>query len=92
MSSNDFNPMSNALINDIYKPYIKPHAQDTHYLYMGKVFTVVFGLITLGVAILASKSQKSLLDLVMTDSSMLLVPFWVFSSWVSSVKNPINLV
>jgi len=69
MSSNDFNPMSNALINDIYKPYIKPHAQDTHYLYMGKVFTVVFGLITLGVAILASKSQKSLLDLVMTIPS-----------------------
>ena len=65
MSSNDFNPLSNALIFDLYKPYVKPDAPDAHYLKMGRWFTAFWGLITVSVALLASQSQQSLIDLAL---------------------------
>jgi SSS family transporter len=65
MSSNDFNPLSNALIFDLYKPYFKPNAPDAHYLKMGRWFTAFWGLLTMGVAILSSQSQQTLIDLAL---------------------------
>ena len=65
MSSNDFNPLSNSLINDIYKPYLRPNAPDSHYLLLGKIFTAFWGILTMFVALLSMQSEQSLLDLAL---------------------------
>lgn len=57
MSSMDsgINSLSTVIINDFVKPLSKKQASDTHYVKLAKILTLVFGLLTIVMAWIASK-------------------------------------
>ncbi|HET8646700.1 MAG TPA: sodium:solute symporter, partial [Vicinamibacteria bacterium] len=51
--SPSLNSMASATLRDFYLPYLRPQAGEAEQVRMGKVFTVVWGLAQIGVALLA---------------------------------------
>ena len=67
MSSVDsfLNSAATVWTTDIYKKYFKPNADDTHYLLVGRTFTIIFILVAIYVAQFAT-GFESLYDLAQT--------------------------
>jgi len=63
MSSIDsaLNSLSTTWINDFYRPYIKKDGSEHHYLTMAKVFTALFGLFLILIALLSRDTQQVLI-------------------------------
>ncbi len=63
-------PSTNALaattVNDFYRPYVRPHADDAHLLRVSRVATVGWGLVQLVVALAAQYMQQGVLDAGLT--------------------------
>jgi len=57
-SSSELNALASTTVIDIYKRSVKPRASDAHYLKMSKVFTVVWGLLAISFATLASRMDN----------------------------------
>jgi solute:Na+ symporter, SSS family len=53
-TSSELNALSTTTIVDIYKRNFQPSASDAHYLFMSKLFTVLWGIIALSFAMMAS--------------------------------------
>jgi SSS family solute:Na+ symporter len=53
MSSLDsaINSLSAATMNDFYKPYVRPHADESHYLIVSKMLTVAWGVFCVAAAL-----------------------------------------
>jgi SSS family solute:Na+ symporter len=58
---------------DLYRSYIKPNAPDTHYLWMGRIITVVGIILSVGTAYLAS-NFNSIMDYVQVLFSVFNAP------------------
>ena len=67
MSSVDtyLNSAATVWTTDLYKKFIRPVADDTHYLFIGRLFTVVFILVAIYVARFATRFE-SIYDLAQT--------------------------
>jgi SSS family transporter len=66
--SGSLNSLSGTLLNDFYKPYIRPHATEEHYLKASKLMTVLWGIVLIGLAILA-RQWGSVLETALTITS-----------------------
>ena len=51
--SSSLNSLSSSVVNDFYKSYFTPVAPDAHYLMVSRIFTLIWGAILMGVALLA---------------------------------------
>ena len=51
--SSSLNSLASSSVNDYYRRYWRPHADDDHYLRVSRLFTVAWGLILIGVSLLA---------------------------------------
>ena len=58
--SPSLNSMASATLRDFYLPYVRPQASEREQVRMGKLFTVVWGVAQIGVALLAQGVRKAL--------------------------------
>ncbi len=58
--SPSLNSMASATVRDFYLPYFQPQADDARQIRMGQLFTVVWGLAQIGVALLAQDLDSAL--------------------------------
>lgn len=58
--SPSLNSMASATVRDFYLPYVRPQADDAQQLRVGRLFTVVWGVLQIGVAILAQNVDSAL--------------------------------
>jgi SSS family solute:Na+ symporter len=66
--SGSLNSLSGTLLNDFYKPYLRPHGREEHYLKVSKLMTVLWGIVLIGIAILA-RQWGSVLETALTIMS-----------------------
>jgi Na+/proline symporter len=52
--------MASAAVRDLYLPHFRPGAGEAQQMRMGRVLTVVFGLVQMGVAVLAQDLDSAL--------------------------------
>jgi SSS family transporter len=57
MLSSDYNVCASVLTNDVYKRYVRPFASDRELVTVGRIMTLIIGLIALGVAFLISEGS-----------------------------------
>src|SRR5262249_23764227 len=62
------NSLSGTLLNDFYKPYLRPHEREEHYLKVSKLMTMLWGIVLIGIAILA-RQWGSVLETALTITS-----------------------
>lgn len=58
--SPSLNSMASATLRDFYLPYVRPQAGEAEQLRVGRAFTVVWGLLQMGVALLAQGVDSAL--------------------------------
>lgn len=58
--SPSLNSMASATVRDFYLPYVRPLATDAQQMRVGRVFTVIWGLAQIGVALLAQDLDSAL--------------------------------
>ena len=63
--SSDINALANTTVNDLYKRYLKPNAEDKHYLYVSKLMTVFWGIAMILIGIAASGSKQTIIDMAL---------------------------
>jgi len=66
--SGSLNSLSGTFLNDFYKPYVRPHGSEGHYLKVSKLMTVLWGIVLIGLAILA-RQWGSVLETALTIMS-----------------------
>lgn len=49
--------LSSTAVKNVYEPYFRPGAPEAHYVATGRVFTVIFGVILVGVALIVWASE-----------------------------------
>ena len=54
MLSSDYNVCASVLTNDVYRRYVHPDASQKRLVFVGRVMTLLIGLVALGVAMLMS--------------------------------------
>lgn len=60
--SPSLNSMASTTVKDFYLPYFRPGATDAQQVRVGRLFTVVWGILQMAVAIAAQGSDSALLD------------------------------
>ncbi len=78
MSSLDsaLNSMSAATMRDLYQPYIKPGASERHYLVASKLFTVAWGVFTVGFAFVVPYISGTIIEVINKVGSLLYGPIF----------------
>ncbi len=67
--SSSLNAVAAAALNDLYRPAF-PNRGDRHDLYISRIFTVVAGVLQIGVALAVSQTRRSALDAALTAASL----------------------
>jgi SSS family solute:Na+ symporter len=67
--SSSFNSLASTTLMDFYKPLFRPQATDQHYLRLSRWLTVGWGLILIGIAVLA-RQWGSVLEVGLTIASV----------------------
>lgn len=67
--SSSFNSLASTTLMDFYKPLFRPKESDEHYLQLSRWLTVAWGLILIGIAILA-RQWGSVLEVGLTIASV----------------------
>ncbi len=65
-----FNSLASSSVVDFYKPFIRPGAEENHYLRVSRFLTVVWGGILILVALVAQRLHQSVLELALTVASV----------------------
>jgi solute:Na+ symporter, SSS family len=60
--SPSINAMAATTVNDFYAKYVRPDADEATLLRVSRIWTVVWGIVQIGVAIAAQRMQRSVLD------------------------------
>lgn len=65
--SSDYNAVASVLTTDVYKRLVTTSAPDSHYVFVGRLLTLVVGLMTVGIALLMDifGEQLLLFDMMM---------------------------
>lgn len=64
------NSLASASVVDFYKPFIRPHAEERHYLRVSRGLTLVWGVILISIALAAQGLHQSVLELALTIASV----------------------
>jgi SSS family transporter len=67
--SSSLNSIAATFVNDLYKPF-KKKAEDKHLLRVSHVLTLIFGLVQIGVALVAMRQESSALDKALSIASL----------------------
>jgi SSS family transporter len=67
--SSSLNSIAATFVNDLYKPF-KKKAEDKHLLRASHILTLIFGLVQIGVALVAMKQESSALDKALSIASL----------------------
>jgi SSS family solute:Na+ symporter len=65
-----FNSLASSSVMDFYQPFVRPHADDRHYLRVSRLATVAWGVIIIVIALAAQHLQRSALELALTVASV----------------------
>ena len=66
--SGSLNSLSGTLLIDFYKPYIRPFEEEHHYLKVSRLMTIAWGIVLIGIGILA-RQWGSVLEVALTIMS-----------------------
>ena len=58
MLSSDYNAVAAVMTNDVYRPLIAPAASDKSLVFVGRVSTLLIGIISLGIGLLVANALK----------------------------------
>jgi solute:Na+ symporter, SSS family len=64
------NALSSSSVIDFYKAFLRPDADERHYLRVSRLLTLVWGAILIGIAVAASRLHQSVLELALTVASV----------------------
>lgn len=67
--SSSLNSIASTSINDLYKPF-RPKRDDKHYLRVSHWLTLVWGVVQIGVALVAMRQNRSALDQALSVASL----------------------
>lgn len=67
--SSSLNSIASTSINDLYKPF-RPKKDDKHYLRVSHWLTLVWGIVQIGVALVAMRQNRSALDQALSVASL----------------------
>jgi Na+/proline symporter len=65
-----FNSLASSSVMDFYKPYLRPHADDRHYLRVSRLMTLFWGIVLITIALAVQYLQRSALELALTVASV----------------------
>ncbi|MFQ5875059.1 MAG: sodium/solute symporter, partial [Dehalococcoidia bacterium] len=76
MSSLDsaLNSMSAALNRDLYQRYLKPEANEAHYMFVSKLFTIFWGIFVIAFAFVFAGTQRTTIEAINMVGSILYGP------------------
>ncbi len=92
--SSSLNSIAATAVNDLYKPF-RPQREDRHYLRVSHVLTLVWGLVQIGVAIIAMSYPSSALDKALSIASLINGPVlgvFLVGTFLRRVSEPPALV
>lgn len=64
------NSLASSSVMDFYKPFLRPQADDRHYLRVSRAATLVWGAVIITIALAAQYLQRSALELALTVASI----------------------
>ena len=64
------NALASSSVVDFYKPFLRPGADERHYLQASRLLTLFWGLLLILIAILAQRLHRSVLELALTIASV----------------------
>ena len=65
-----FNSLASSSVVDFYKPFLRPDADESHYLRVSRVLTLAWGVALVLIALAAQQVQRSVLELALTIASV----------------------
>jgi len=65
-----FNSLASTSVMDFYKPYVRPHAEDRHYLRVSRIMTLAWGIVLIAIAFAAQHLRRSALEMALTVVSI----------------------
>ncbi len=65
-----FNSLASSSVVDFYKPFVRPGADEAHYLRVARGMTLVWGGILIGISLIAQHVHRSVLELALTIASV----------------------
>jgi SSS family transporter len=65
-----FNSLASSSVVDFYKPFVRPNADDRHYLRVSRLMTLGWGCVLMVIALAAQYLQRSALELALTVASV----------------------
>jgi solute:Na+ symporter, SSS family len=65
-----FNSLASSTVVDFYKPFVRPDADQPHYLRMSRIMTLVWGGVLVIIAFIAQQAKQSVLELALTIASV----------------------
>jgi SSS family transporter len=64
------NALASSSVVDFYKPFVQPDGDERHYLRVSRLFTLLWGLVLILIAVLAQRLHRSVLELALTIASV----------------------
>jgi SSS family solute:Na+ symporter len=92
--SSSLNSIAATAVNDLYKPF-KPRRDDKHYLRVGHWLTLLWGIIQIGVALIAMRQNRSALDQALSVASLINGPVlgvFLVGTFLRRVSEPPALI
>ncbi|HEX8146734.1 MAG TPA: sodium:solute symporter [Pyrinomonadaceae bacterium] len=92
--SSSLNSIAATAVNDLYKPF-RPKREDRHYLRVSHVLTLVWGVVQIGVAVVAMSYPSSALDKALSIASLINGPVlgvFLVGTFLRRVSEPPALV
>ncbi|HEY3025214.1 MAG TPA: sodium:solute symporter [Pyrinomonadaceae bacterium] len=92
--SSSLNSIAATAVNDLYKPF-RPRRSDKHYLRVSHWLTLLWGIIQIGVALIAMRQNRSALDQALSVASLINGPVlgvFLVGTFLRRVSEPPALV
>ena len=92
--SSSLNAIAATAVNDLYKPF-KPERDDKHYLKVSHVLTLIWGVVQIGVALLARRQTGSALSQALSIASLINGPVlgvFLVGTFLRRVSQPPALI
>src|SRR6185312_4739298 len=92
--SSSLNSIAATAVNDLYKPF-RPNKDDRHYLRVSHWLTLVWGVLQIGVALLAMRQNRSALDQALSVASLINGPVlgvFLVGTFLRRVSEPPALI
>ena len=64
------NALASSSVVDFFKPFVRPGAEEKYYLRVSRLFTLLWGVVLILIAILAQRLHRSVLELALTIASV----------------------